>query len=111
MRGSGLRGLGSTPSSPTMENEKKPKKLWFRAKSYGWGWTPSSWQGWLVLILYCFFVTYDFIFTDVPSAVSAQEILLNFFPRFAGLTFLLIWICYKKGERPRWRWGVKDIDK
>src|SRR5215472_16377344 len=26
--------------------------LWFRAKSYGWGWTPASVEGWLVLGLF-----------------------------------------------------------
>jgi len=27
-------------------------KLWFKAKRYGWGWTPACWQGWLVLGVY-----------------------------------------------------------
>ena len=24
--------------------EEKNKKLWFRAKSFGWGWVPISWE-------------------------------------------------------------------
>jgi hypothetical protein len=24
---------------------------WFRRKRLGWGWTPSSWQGWAVTLL------------------------------------------------------------
>ena len=23
-----------------------PQKLWFKAKLYGWGWYPCSWEGW-----------------------------------------------------------------
>jgi hypothetical protein len=23
---------------------------WFRRKSFGWGWSPASWQGWLVTL-------------------------------------------------------------
>ncbi len=23
---------------------------WFKRKTYGWGWTPVSWQGWLVTL-------------------------------------------------------------
>jgi len=25
-----------------------PKRYWFKAKMYGWGWTPVKWQDWLV---------------------------------------------------------------
>ncbi len=24
-------------------------KYWFKAKNYGWGWYPATWQGWLIL--------------------------------------------------------------
>ncbi len=27
-------------------------KLWFKAKKFGWGWTPCSWEGWTVTGLY-----------------------------------------------------------
>ena len=27
----------------------KKGNLWFRRKKYGWGWTPSTWQGWTVV--------------------------------------------------------------
>lgn len=26
--------------------------LWFKARSFGWGWTPIGWQGWLVVALF-----------------------------------------------------------
>ncbi|HZZ67900.1 MAG TPA: hypothetical protein VFE18_06985 [Phenylobacterium sp.] len=25
---------------------------WFRAKAYGYGWVPASWQGWLVTVAF-----------------------------------------------------------
>ncbi len=25
-------------------------KAWFRPKRIGWGWTPQTWQGWVVTI-------------------------------------------------------------
>ena len=27
------------------------KGPWFRAKRFGWGWTPITWEGWLVTLL------------------------------------------------------------
>lgn len=32
--------------------QDNPKKLWFKRKLYGWGWTPVKWQGWLTIIIY-----------------------------------------------------------
>ena len=29
-----------------------PQEYWFKAKLYGWGWTPVKWQGWCVIFLY-----------------------------------------------------------
>lgn len=29
-----------------------PKGYWFKAKPFGWGWTPVTWQGWLVILVY-----------------------------------------------------------
>jgi len=30
---------------------------------------------------------------------------------FLMATAVLIFVCYKKGERPRWRWGLEDSEK
>ncbi len=88
------------------EAKEKRKKLWFRAKKYGWGWMPVSWQGWLILAIYIFGVVYEFRLVNSFSH-SVSDTLIGFFPRILGLTILFIWVCYKKGERPRWSWGTK----
>ncbi len=36
------------PQDPTKPNQK----YWFKAKEYGWGWYPSSRQGWLVMLVW-----------------------------------------------------------
>ena len=28
-----------------------PVSMWFRPKTIGWGWSPASWEGWLVTAL------------------------------------------------------------
>lgn len=87
-----------------MEEVKKPKKLWFKAKTYGWGWTPVTWQGWLILAIYLFCVAH--YARDVGSqGMPTIHRFAYFFVGLGGLTSLLVWICYKKGERPRWSWG------
>ena len=82
-------------------------KLWFKAKGYGWGWTPASWEGWLVLAAYAALLVR--IFWDIDRVShSASDTLIDFAPRFLLVTAVLYWICWVKGEKPRWRWGNKD---
>ena len=69
------------------------KKLWFKRKTYGWGWTPSTWQGWGILLLYVLFLVQEFQKIDKLS------------PSFIVVTIFLILVCYATGEEPRWQWG------
>ncbi len=88
-----------------MENNKnKETKLWFKRKRYGWGWTPCSWEGWLVLAAYLILMIDTFKNINAVQH-SGSDTFINFSPRFIILTLALIFICYKKGEKPKWSWG------
>ncbi len=86
-----------------------PKGYWFKRKIYGWGWTPVRWQGWVVLLVYILLVSMFSLTLDEYS--PSREKFFTFFLPLALLTFTLIRICYKKGEKPKWTWGLKDKDK
>ena len=82
------------------------KKFWFKAKNYGWGWMPSSWQGWLVLVMY--FIFNIRVFRSIDSlSHSNSDTLMNFSLPFFLSTVILVIICYVTGEKPEWRWGKK----
>ena len=87
-----------------MENTNK--KLWFKAKTYGWGWQPTSWQGWLVLVVYIVLMVGMFFYFD-NIYYSSIDTLIYFAIGYIPATFLLFYICIKKGEKPKWRWGKK----
>ncbi|HUO20974.1 MAG TPA: hypothetical protein VMU59_00470 [Caulobacteraceae bacterium] len=74
-------------------------RYWFRAKHYGWGWTPSTWQGWLTLAAFVGLVLADALAFPPRRNLGA----------YLGLAALagaaLIAICRWKGEPARWRWG------
>ncbi|MFZ2153638.1 MAG: hypothetical protein WAV16_00180 [Candidatus Moraniibacteriota bacterium] len=80
-----------------------PKGYWFKAKLFGWGWTPATWQGWLVMLAYVFFLIIFSLTIDKNS--SDKEALNTFVFPVVLLTFVFIFIAYKKGEKPRWNWG------
>src|SRR5262245_12007807 len=29
-----------------------PEQYWFKRRTYGWGWVPATWQGWLTLLIF-----------------------------------------------------------
>lgn len=83
-------------------NTKRP--LWFKAKRYGWGWVPVTWQGWLAVGLY------------LVLMLGGSAVLTSGEPETYGpVALYIIWVIvctaglvgvsYKTGEKPRWRWG------
>lgn len=74
------------------------KKLWFRRKKYGYGWTPINWQGWAVIIIWVIFFYFVTSKMDHEWLKNVVVIIL--------MTGVLIYICYKKGEKPKWQWGT-----
>jgi hypothetical protein len=86
----------------------KKNLLWFKAKTYGWGWTPATWQGWGVTVTYAVLVTIVFLQVDQTSH-SIGDSLNDTMPFFVLSTVFFILICVVKGEKPGWRWGGKKI--
>jgi len=78
-----------------------PEGYWFKRKVYGWGWVPATWEGFLVTvaavaIIYAGFATFSKSKPDVAVRILVLTL--------AALTP----VCYLKGERPKWQWGLKD---
>ena len=77
----------------------KLNKYWFRPKIYGYGAYPTTWEGWLfiVLIMVIFLIFLD-LYTTTKSIIYAY---------FSG--FILVFLAYgsklKTKEEWKWRWG------
>lgn len=84
------------------------KNIWFRRKLYGWGWCPSTWQGWLIIAIYSGLVALFALTIDNDS--SRKEVWFTFVLPLIFLTITLIRITYKTGEKPRWQWGKRLDD-
>ncbi|RJR29181.1 hypothetical protein C4564_02470 [Candidatus Microgenomates bacterium] len=81
---------------------------WFKAKNYGWGWYPATWHGWVVTLVFVLLIIFSSYRVEANSHFVSDS-LLNIIPQNVLLVMLLIAICYKKGERPEWRWRGKRI--
>jgi hypothetical protein len=83
--------------------EQKEKKYWFKAKIYGFGWYPATWQGWLIILIYlAIFGMLTYIFES-----NIEKYSFFYFTAVSVITGLLIYISYKKGEPAKWLWGKK----
>ena len=86
----------------------KNKKLWFRAKKFGWGWTPTSWQGWAVTLLYITSILAHAPYTDIRAFIQVPRyFFISLSVPFVVNTIFLLIICYAYGEKPHWRWNGK----
>lgn len=88
--------------------KNNPEGYWFKRKIWGWGWTPATWQGWLATLLYVALVTFLIITREeaIPGNPDSGSNFLVFGLPLIVLTGLFIFILYKKGEKPRWQWGL-----
>jgi len=90
-----------------------PQGYWFKAKLYGWGWTPAQWQGWCVVLVYVLLIL-TLVMTresDIPGDPMSGSNFLTFALPIIILTIIFITIAYKKGEKPRWQWGLPKEKK
>jgi len=90
-----------------IKNKRKVKKIWFRAKEYGWGWYPISWQGWLSIVV--FLLLYIIILIWLIKQIKIFNIIFGVLIILILLVILLL-VCYKKGEKPGWRWHGKLLN-
>src|SRR4029078_11983755 len=84
--------------------EREAHRYWFRAKRYGFGWTPSGWRGWAAVAVWA--AVFGALIAGASIAAAASAVLAA---AFAGLavvvTALLAWVTWRRGEPARWRWG------
>lgn len=79
------------------------ERIWFKAKNYGYGWYPATWQGWLILLIYSLFFALNVL--RIVYYPELTNLLVWYLPETFIETAALIFICYLTGEKPEWRWG------
>lgn len=87
-----------------------PNRYWFKRKIWGWGWVPVTWQGWLTTLLYVALILLLVLNREEPipgNPDSGSNFLVLGLPIIL-LTVAYIFIAYKKGEKPKWQWGLPD---
>lgn len=82
------------------------ERYWFKAKRYGFGWYPASWEGWIVMLVWLIaFVRLVLLFMRHMRTTGDIRNLYWYLPLAILITGALMYIAWLKGEPPRWRWG------
>lgn len=76
------------------------KKLWFKNKTFGYGYTPASWEGWLIFAVYILIII-GALSNIVENDALAPVITILFF------TGVFIWISKQHGEPLEAHFGKK----
>ncbi|MBP6005318.1 hypothetical protein KA531_00190 [Candidatus Saccharibacteria bacterium] len=91
-----------------MNNQEN--SFWFKRKRYGYGWVPATKQGWIIIISYISIVILGGISIEDQSDNQLTAEVLTYLLLVFLATILVIAISYKKGPRPKWRWGKASTD-
>ena len=80
---------------------------WFRAKTYGWGWTPNTWQGWAVTVVWgAGFIAWLVYRVSIKGADAGPLFDLTTVSGAVVLIAVFSFVCWLKGEPlGPWRWG------
>ena len=84
------------------------EKSWFKAKKFGWGWYPITWQGFLLTMVFAALYVlgigaYSRILSENQNSILIATIILILY--FILITKLMFIIYTKKGEKAKWNWG------
>lgn len=83
-----------------------PERLWFKAKRFGWGWTPATPEGWIVVGVFIAGLAGSSIaLIHFRPAPPTTAMLVEHFAIAVLLFVSLLGVCYQTGEKPGWRWG------
>lgn len=84
------------------------KRLWFKRRRYGYGWTPVTWQGWVSIIVFLAIVILGML--PLLANPYSTALLWLYLTTVITSVVILVAISASRGPRPKWRWGKKPDD-
>ncbi len=77
---------------------------WFVRKTYGYGWTPATWQGWACIAFYVGAAIAG-AFWLIPD--SSEGVPVAYLAYLFLISVDLVLVSWLTGEKPRWQWGKR----
>ncbi len=96
---------GDHPNKKIIMTSKK----WFVPRSYGWGFEPTTWQGWLTVVIFIGLVFASLYLNNIfdKSKITIKDIASIFFDYVILITTLIYFCLSKTKGKVQWNWGKK----
>lgn len=88
----------------------KENKYLMKRKRYGWGFIPTSWQGWLFIALQLAVLLVAASFLPQKPEQPTTDEKIKFFTIVGLVIVNLGLVTFMAGPKPHWRWGKKSTD-
>jgi hypothetical protein len=88
----------------------KDNKYYMKRRRYGWGFMPTSWQGWLFLALQLAVLLVAATFLPAKPQQPTSSQLAKYILLVGLVVITIILVAFMVGPKPHWRWGKKDTD-
>lgn len=86
------------------------KNYWFKRRRYGWGWTPVTWQGFVVFFAGLAAILLSaYQLPSKPAHPTAAQLMTST-AIFVATVIIFIIIASLKSPTPHWRWGRRSDD-
>lgn len=89
-----------------LAQHERPHPLWFKAHTYGYGWSPARWEGWVLLGMMFILAIFVGLIVSTHSH-SISDMLITAFPFWFLILTTFFAIVHRTGEKPKWWWGNK----
>ena len=84
----------------------KHNKYWFKPKSFGYGATPTTWEGWAVIFVFIVYLL------SLSMMLTQEGNMGKYFLYLVVGVVALIMISKKKTDGEwKWSWGKKEVKK
>ena len=89
-------------------HKKIMERYWFKAKKYGYGWYPATWEGWVVMAVWLVAFLRITVFFSAQMQLTGPANLYWYAPLVLLITGALVLVSWLKGEPAQWRRGSND---
>ncbi len=82
----------------------KFNKYWFKPKGFGYGATPTTWEGWIVVIVFIIYIL------SLSMLITGGKVSQYVLYLFAGIVAVTVISKRKTDGEWKWKWGKKKGD-
>ena len=92
-------------------SDQPDQQYWFKRRRYGYGWIPTTWQGWLTIVVFIVTVIGSGLALGITSDNDPDSPKVATYLAIVFISIVILALISNiKGPKPKWRWGKQPED-